>query len=71
MLSTQIIHKKQPKNKENIFNLVVYYLEKYSSVVQQLAGRGWHARREELLTGGGRESGDGRAEGSSTIGDGG
>ena len=71
MLSTQIIHTKQPKNKENIFNLIVYYLEKCSSVVQQLAGRGWHARREELLTGGGRENGDGTAEGSSTIGDGG
>ena len=33
---TQIIHKKNTKNKENIFNLTVQYLEKYSSIVQQL-----------------------------------
>ena len=48
-------------------------LEKYSSTVQQLAYRGWHRvnRQEELLTGGGEEVGDGRAEGTSAIGDGG
>ena len=32
ILFTQIIHKKQTKNKENIFNLTVQYLEKYSTV---------------------------------------
>ena len=39
ILFTQIIHKKQTnaKNKGNIFNLIVQYLEKYSSAVQQLA----------------------------------
>ena len=44
------------KNKENIFNLMVQDLDKYSSTVQQLAHRGWHRanRHEELLTGGGR-----------------
>ena len=61
MLSTQIIHKKQTstKNKENILNLTVQNLEKYSSTVQQLAYRGWHRvnRQEELLTGGGRGGG--------------
>ena len=30
------------KNKENIFNLTVWYLERYGSTVQQLAYRGWH-----------------------------
>ena len=61
MLFTQVIHKKQTntKNKENILNLTVQYLEKYSSIVQQLAYRGWHRvnRQEELLTGGGRGGG--------------
>ena len=61
ILFTQIIHKKQinTKNKENIFNLTVQYLEKYSSTVQQLAYRGWHRvnRQEELMTGGGRGGG--------------
>ena len=44
---------------ENIFNLTVQSLEKYSSTVQQLAYRGWHRvnRQEELLTGGGRGGG--------------
>ena len=47
------------------------YLEKYNSTVQQLAYRGWHQahRQEELFTGGGKEVGDGRAEGSSAKGD--
>lgn len=31
ILSTQIIHKKQIKYKDNIFNLTVQYLEKYST----------------------------------------
>ena len=60
ILFTQIIHKKQTqKNKENIFNLTVQYIEKYSSTVQQLVYRGWHRvnRQEELLTGGGRGGG--------------
>ena len=36
-----MIHKKQinTKNKENIFNLTVQHLEKYSSTVQQLVYR--------------------------------
>ena len=70
----QLIHtKKKHKNKENILNLTVQSLEKYSSALQQLASRGWHRvnRQEELLTGGGREVGDGRAEGPSAIADGG
>ena len=47
-------------------------LEKYSSMVQQLACRGWHqVNRQELLMEEGAEVGDGRAEGSSAIGDGG
>ena len=39
MLFIQIIHKKttNTKNKENIFNLIVQYLEKYRSTVQGLA----------------------------------
>ena len=47
------------KNKESTFNLIVLYLEKYSSTVQGLAYRGWHRlnRQEELLTGGGRGGG--------------
>ena len=38
----QIIHKKQKntKNKENIVNLTVQYLEKYSSTVQQAGIQG-------------------------------
>ena len=66
ILFTQIIHKKQTqKNKESIFCLIVQYLEKYSSTVQQLVYRGWHQvnRQEELMTGGGR------IEGLSAIGD--
>ena len=30
---TQIVYKKQIKNRENIFNLTVQYLEKYSSYI--------------------------------------
>ena len=60
--------KKNIKNKENIFNLTVQYLEKYSSTIQQLAYRGWPQvnRQEELEER--EETGDGRAEGSSAIG---
>ena len=56
---TLIIREKQTKNKENISNLTVEYLEKYSSTVQQLAYRGWYQvnRQEELLTGGERGGG--------------
>ena len=45
--------------KENIFNLIIQYLEKYSSTVQQLAYRGWlwENRQEKLLPGGQRGSG--------------
>ena len=52
ILFTEIIHKEQTKNKEDIFNLTVEYFEKYSSTVQQLAHRGWHrvTRQEELPT---------------------
>ena len=51
-------------------NLTVRCLEKYSSPVQQLAYSGWHQvnRKGELLSGG-EGVGDGRAEGSSAIGD--
>ena len=38
MLFTQAIHKKQTqKIKETFFNLIEQYLEKYSSIVPQLA----------------------------------
>ena len=61
------------QQQKNIFNLIVQYLEKYSGTVQQLAYRCWHQvnMQEELLTGGGRGMKDGRAEGSSAIGEGG
>ena len=47
ILFTQIIHKKQAKNK----TLFILWYEKYSSTVQQLAYRSWHRvnRQEELL----------------------
>lgn len=47
-------------------------LEKCSSTVQQPACRGWHGVNgpEELLMQEGDEVGEGRAERSSTIGDG-
>ena len=63
-----MLRKKKKKNKENIFNLTVQYLEKYSCTIQQLAYRGWPQvnRQEELEEG--EEMGDGRAEGSSAIG---
>ena len=52
-----------------MFDLTVQYLEKYSSTVHW----GWQRvnKQEVLLTGGGKEVGDGRAEGLSTIGHGG
>ena len=50
LLFTQIIHIKQTqKNKENIFNLTVQYLEKYSGTVQWLAW--WLLLKLELLLG--------------------
>ena len=55
ILSTQRIHKKQTqKIKKTFLNLKKEYREKYSSIVQQLAHKGWHGvnRQEELLTGG-------------------
>ena len=47
------------KKKENIFNLTVQFLEKYSSPIQQLIYRGWHGvnRQEGLLSKGGSEGG--------------
>ena len=60
-------------NKNKHLNLIVQYLEKYSGTVQQLAYRCWHQvnKQEELesyrLEEEG-EVGDGRAEGSSAIG---
>ena len=59
------------ENKESILNLTVQYLKKHSSAVQQLAHRGWHQvdREEELPMEEGEEVEDGRAEGSSAIGD--
>lgn len=68
MLFAQITRYKT-KNKENIFNLTVQDLEKYSSAAEQLALRGGHRvnRREELVMEAGAEVGDGRAEGSSAT----
>ena len=43
ILFTQIIHKN--RNTENIFNLIVQYLEKYSTIGQQLAYICVQARR--------------------------
>lgn len=62
MLFAQITRYKT-KNKENIFNLTVQDLEKYSSAAEQLALRGGHRvnRREELVMEAGAEVGDGRA----------
>ena len=34
------MHRKQTKNKENIFNLIVQYLEKYSSTVTTVGIQG-------------------------------
>ena len=47
---------KNEHKKENIFNLTVQCLEKYSSTVPQLAFKGWHQvkRQDDLLTGGGK-----------------
>ena len=58
--NTQMIYKKKAqKNKENIFKLTVQNLEKYSTIVQQLAHGSWHwvNSQEELLTGEGRGGG--------------
>ena len=68
MLFTQI-NTLQIQKKENIFNLIVQYLEKYSSIVQQLhtgAGLKWAGRKSYWLEKE-KEVGDGRAEGSSAI----
>ena len=66
MLFTQIIQK-------NETFLILQYRTLKSVVAQWLANREWHRvnRQEELLTNEGEEVGDGRAEGSSAIGDGG
>ena len=68
MLFTQIIHKSKWTHK---FLKISQYLEKYSSTVQPLTYSSWHQenRQKELLIGGGEEVGDGRAKGSSAIGD--
>ena len=68
MLFMQIICYKA-KNKENIFNLTVQDLEKYSGTAQQLAYRGGHRveGRGGLEMEEGAEAGDGRAEGSSAA----
>ena len=70
MLFTQIIHKNKWTHK-NKFLKISQYLEKYSSTVQPLTYSSWHQenRQKELLIGGGEEVGDGRAKGSSAIGD--
>ena len=59
-LFAQIIRYKT-KNKENIFNLTVLDLGRYSNRAQQLALRGGHRvnRREEFLMEAGAEVGDG------------
>jgi len=64
MLFTQIIQK-------NETFLILQYRTLKSVVAQWLANREWHRvnRQEELLTNEGEEVGDGRAEGSSAIGE--
>ena len=69
------MHKKQTstKNKENISNLTGQRLEKYCSLGQQLAYRGWHqVNSQELLTRRKeRRQRNSRAERLSEMGDGG
>ena len=63
--SSQIIHNKQTKkNKENSFNLTVQYNSWHTGASIECPGKKSY-RLEE-----GEEVGDGRAEGSSAIGDG-
>ena len=52
--------------------MILQYLGKYGSTIQWPSHRGWHRvnRQDEFLEEG-EEVGDGRAEGSSAIGDGG
>ena len=40
-----MVHREEAntKNKENILHLIVQYLEKHNSLVQQLSCKGWHA----------------------------
>ena len=56
ILFTQIIHKIDTKNKEDIFNLTVQCFGESSKTVQPLTYKGWHRvnRQEELLIGGGK-----------------
>ena len=53
ILSTQMKNK-HTQNKDNIFNLTVQYLEKYSSTVQQLAHGLASSEQARCVTGGGR-----------------
>ena len=66
ILSTQIVHKTQTQNIENIFILTVQYLGKYSSTVKWLASS-QQAKRIRLEEE--EKMGDDRSKGSSTIGD--
>ena len=52
--------------------LILQYLEKYSSTIQQLAHGDWHGvnKQESYRLEEGEETGDGRAERSSPTGDG-
>lgn len=71
ILFTQTIHKKQrQKIKKTFFNLIVQYLDKYSSTTQQQAYRGLsHVNeQQELWLEEGEEVDDGGAEGSSAPG---
>ena len=61
------------ENKESIFNLTAQYLKKYSTTVRQLVYRScikWTGKKSYWLEED-EEVGDGRAEGSPAIGDGG
>jgi len=64
--------KKQPKDKDNIFNLTLQHLKKFS-VQYSWHNRGWHLvnRKEEFLQEEGGEAGGGLTEGSAAVGDGG
>ena len=57
---------KQTRKQEDIFNLILHCLEKYSSTAQELADR-----QGELLTGAGRGAGRWQREGLLAVGDGG
>ena len=57
---------KQTRKQEDIFNLTLHCLEKYSSTAQELADR-----QGELPTGAGRGAGRWQREGLLAVGDGG